>query len=1178
MSTITWGTQKGSLGTVPESQFYSYQLTATDSDSQELFYSFISGALPPGIYVTTDGSIRGIPTLTSQLSQLATFSFTIRASTLNGQVADRSFSLSVSNVQGPIITPKPDLIGAWFDGNYMEYQFVSANDNPSASETWKILNGTLPSGVTLSTQGKLSGYIGLVAEDPLTLYYEAAGLDQVLYDTTAKTRDKYYNFTVQVSDGEKYDTVNVRLLVVSKGNFTADNMITIINNSFISIDADNKYRPIILNNADTLPILVAGSTFAYKFLAYDPENEEVGWLIESTQFSGMDQLDKPKTHSWDGVSGVIEVGDFLFEPDGTVGPYALLEVTITSRLVIHINDILLEPGIDYTVAGSFVTFSTALTSADVIKIEYISTTTGFDSLLFDQGEFGLPAGLSIDVDTGWVFGSLPIGQVEDLKTYTFKVQAYRKSAPSYVSDQVSFDLVVKRTLNEEIIWESNEDLGYIDNGAASEIFIKADHTLNKELTYSAIYEPYRKIPQGLKLLKSGLLTGKVTFRYFSLDGAIGWINVSSTADLEIGMLVQGVGVASGCKITAIQDDNTIEVQPAIYVTQGTILTFSNNDSTEVLSTTTNAISTAIDGGNTTFDLDCRFTIKAETVDGTISSTKSFIVHIRPYNLSPYENLYLRALPDENQREKLKTIIDDRNLIPLELVYRPDDPLFGIQKNLKLLFIPGLAPSVLEKYVTAIERNHYRKKIDLGQLKTARAIDNNGNIVYEVVYIEALDTQSINNDGPPLEVQLDITNKFLFNENQYDVIYPNSFSNMNTRVDQYIGFTNKGALPKWMTSKQENGEVLGLVRAIVLVYTQPGASKLIQYRLLNSNKLAEGNFSFTADRYQIENYLSQYYDLTTNRFLPSVDTTFDKYPKLSAGDIINTTVVSSVTDSTTFTIPDNIKIGEGWIVTSQDTNSVIAANTFVSIASGNSITVTKNLTATAEAKIKIDGTAYADYAVSEPFNSINGALVGFVRNNFLIDGVYGFLKSETIVFSDQVYPDAESNGWIDENGAYIPGYFEKIVGSSLSNRQSSIYRILWNELSIVGFDDDLIGFDGVEAGLQHSYFDQGNDSEIQLVFVSEILLNQTVKIRTGKSYPATTLQYQQVPNEATPKFVPFKGVLSSYETTFDGGSCTCRAGNTLDRRGGTTFSNNRDKYVLPETLDKYIKFPQDGVFL
>ena len=131
MSTITWVTPKGDLGTVPESQFFSIQFEATDSDSQPLTYSFISGDLPGGMYITRAGELRGVPTILSAVGQTALYSFTIRAVNPQGRVADRSFSISVSNVAGPQIYPRPNLVGAFFDGEYLDYQFESINDTAS---------------------------------------------------------------------------------------------------------------------------------------------------------------------------------------------------------------------------------------------------------------------------------------------------------------------------------------------------------------------------------------------------------------------------------------------------------------------------------------------------------------------------------------------------------------------------------------------------------------------------------------------------------------------------------------------------------------------------------------------------------------------------------------------------------------------------------------------------------------------------------------------------------------------------------------------------------------------------------------------------------------------------------------------------------------------------------------
>ncbi len=1172
MSVVSWITPRGDLGTVPENSYFSYQLEAVDSDEQPLFYSFISGNLPGGMYITRNGELRGIPTILSSVSQTSVSTFTIRATNPDGAVADRSFSLTVSNVNGPQITPKPDLIGAWFDGNFLDYTFVAVNDNPNAVQTWSIVEGDIPPGTSFTSDGRLYGYVDIIAENVNDLGFEAAPVESVIFDALPLSTDKYYNFTVQVSDDFKVDTVNVRLLIVSKGNFTADNSITLINNTFIPVDADNKYRPIILNNPDSLPVLVSGSTFAYKFLAYDPEDEDVSWRINELAFSGIDELDAALNQT---IAG-----------DGTSGPYTLTYTpTGADRIVVQVNEVLYTAFVDYTTAGNQLTF-TSLTpsSSDSIFIQFISTTTGYDSILFDQGASGLPSGLTINEETGWILGTLP-DQTEDFKTYSFTVYAFRTISPDKESDPVTFSLNVKRTLNEEIVWTTPFDLGVIDNGEVSEIEVSAYNTLGKELTYSVIYAPYRRIPQGLKFLRSGRMIGRTTFRYFSLDGQVAWLNITSTEGLTTGMTVQGVGVAAGCRLTAIVDSNTIEVSPAIYVTQGTILVFSNDDGQKAVSTTSNAISTAIDSGQTTFDQQCGFTVRADAVDGSISSIKSFTIQVRPRNLAPYENVYLKALPGYTQRLTWTNVVKDTTIFPPELIYRPDDSYFGIQKDIKSLFLSGLNPVTAETFVAGIERNHYFKNINFGEIKTARAINSDGSIGYEVVYVDLVDTQAYNTDGPPLEVVLNIANDYLFHNQSYNIIYPNSFPNMQKRLENGIGYTNKSTLPRWMTSVQEDGNVLGLIRCAVLAYTKPGASKLIAYRLQNSN-FEINLIPFVADRYQWDNYLSQFYNTSTNSFEPSIPTTFDKYPRLTAGSaLIDTIIVGTVSSDNVITIPNNITVGYGWGIASSDTNSTISEGTTITDlnAAGNVLTLSSNVNATSGATIRINGEAFVDYAVSTSFDSIDGENLTTVRSSRIVDGIDNFTEGEKLIFAQQTGYSGINQGWINADGNSIPGYLDKAGGFSTINKQGGIWEITWEDFPDVGLDDDLIGFDEASETLTFSHFDQGNDAEITLVFNKEIVLDQTVKVRRGDTYKQTTLQYKTPADEAVPRYSVFQfatGVFRTAETTFDGGTCIMREGYTTGNSftGGTTFSNNQDIWIIPETLDKYIKFPQTGVFV
>jgi hypothetical protein len=144
-------------------------------------------------------------------------------------------------------------------------------------------------------------------------------------------------------------------------------------------------------------------------------------------------------------------------------------------------------------------------------------------------------------------------------------------------------------------------------------------------------------------------------------------------------------------------------------------------------------------------------------------------------------------------------------------------------------------------------------------------------------------------------------------------------------------------------------------------------------------------------------------------------------------------------------------------------------------------------------------------------------------------------------------------------------------------------LTWTEFPEVGLDDDFVGFDEASEVLSFSHFDQGADAEVALIFNQEIILDQTVKVRTGDTYTQTTLQYRTEAGEAIPRYYVADfatGFERTAETTFDGGTCIMRegyvAGNAFT--GGTTFSSNQDIWIIPETLDKYIKFPQTGVFV
>ena len=81
----------------------------------------------------------------------------------------------------------------------------------------------------------------------------------------------------------------------------------------------------------------------------------------------------------------------------------------------------------------------------------------------------------------------------------------------------------------------------------------------------------------------------------------------------------------------------------------------------------------------------------------------------------------------------------------------------------------------------------------------------------------------------------------------------------------VGYSNRGVLPDWMTSRQENGTVLGFTRALILCYTIPGKGKEVAYRVRQNINLLN-RVDFTIDRYLWDNSMSTSYNKTANTFI------------------------------------------------------------------------------------------------------------------------------------------------------------------------------------------------------------------------------------------------------------------------------------------------------------------------
>lgn len=434
---------------------------------------------------------------------------------------------------------------------------------------------------------------------------------------------------------------------------------------------------------------------------------------------------------------------------------------------------------------------------------YAFQFTGFDPY-YNAFEFiattGLPPGLTLDPTSGWLYGYIPYGGVVSAD-YTFELVVREVANPSNSSAPYTFSLTVTGPANTDVVWLTPADpvvraqvpssLGLIDNGATSTFYVAAENVSGISLQYQLLSGSASRLPQGLQLLPSGHIAGRVSFDTFALDGG--------TTTFDVGL-------------------NTVR-QP------------------------------------TTFDMVAVFTVNAYSSNGLVNANKTFsITVIRAYQ-QPYDNLYIQAMPPQNDRDLLSSLLQNPTIFNPNLIYRNDDPNFGVANRVIYNHAYGLTAATLDDYVASMNLNHYWKNLVLGQIKTAQARDDAGNVIYEVVYSEVVDNL-VNNTGVSVDKQVVLPFPIDANTvNEIDSVYPNSLQNMRDQVIDVVGQVSN-VLPRWMLSWQADGSVLGFTRAWVIAYTKPGQSGQIAYNITTQFGAQLNLVDFEADRYEVDNFLTK----------------------------------------------------------------------------------------------------------------------------------------------------------------------------------------------------------------------------------------------------------------------------------------------------------------------------------
>jgi hypothetical protein len=897
MAQPIWITPAGSLGIIPEGIFYQTSMRAYDPDPQpgtDIYYRVIAGVLPNGVQCSVTGLIAGVPQAIASLQGVPqpvnrneTSKFTLRAYTEDEatgailRIADRTFTLTVSGNDTPEFTTP----------------YGSFSTNNTATFTGAI------SGTELTVNAVTSGTIqnGMVIRGTNIV----PGTTIVSTGTANGGTGKY---TINISQN------NLGAVITGWVGVYYDGDLVDLTFGYTNQDPDETIVVRLVSGAIPAGLTLATTGRLYGYI--EP-------AANVTKPPGYDET-QIDTQPYDFVVAAISK-NYQFTLEVTDGKSSSLR---TFTIFVYNRNDLTADTTTITGDNTFVTADENLERApflinaepsDLGRVRsdnyfaYQFRANDYDtadltySIAVNEGE-GLPPGLTLDPTTGWYYGFIPDQGLLEV-TYSFNIQVSQTDTPTVVSQQYPFTLTIVGITDSECTWITDSDLGVLENGSTSLLKVEAVNRGGKPLSYRLKSGAFNELPQGLQLLPSGEIAGRITFNTFAVDLGFTTFDKSqsnitgiseTTFDSSYTFTVNAYAEDPSqdvYNVASVRVDNggsgysginlptlefsapvgaTAEKATAVAVVTGGVITAVDviNQGAGYYSEPTLTITQGFGGSGAVLTP----IIQPYGARDAISVFKTFTIRIfRAYNY-PYQNLYVVALPPVNDRVLLDQLLTNQEIFVPDYIYRPDDANFGVSTAVKYEHAYGLQPDTIDTYAASLYLNHYWKNLILGSIETAQALDANGNVVYEVVYSKIVDTL-VNTAGESVSKIVNLPYAITDpadGSTEITQVYPNSLVNMRDQVIDVVGQISS-KLPLWMTSKQTNGRVLGFTPAWVICYAEPGRSKQIAYYISEYFAQQLNSVDFKVDRYVLDRTLSRNWDTDTQQWTPDGSlTTFDYY--------------------------------------------------------------------------------------------------------------------------------------------------------------------------------------------------------------------------------------------------------------------------------------------------------------
>jgi len=480
----------------------------------------------------------------------------------------------------------------------------------------------------------------------------------------------------------------------------------------------------------------------------------------------------------------------------------------------------------------------------------------------------LPPGMALDSITGEIAGRVPY-QARVSRTYNFTMRA-----TNFPSSLAYASYVLKGTWNNSTNYLANDAVIYLGT------------------IYICTVKHRNQLPTDVSFWTAGVSTSDKQFTVEivgEIDSAVTWITDSDLGTIKPNQPSQkyiqaetllyggriGYEFVSGSLPPGLTFVPTGDIQGKVKqfaddAGPGLTRFYEVSDSlapAEDSSSLSRDFTATFDGDITKFDKKFTFTIRARDSVNFAALNRTFSVTVIAENSKTFANLYVKAFQSKAKRLAWYNFITDATIFQPSDLYRYGDPNFGVQTALQVLVYAGIESVEAVRYVQSMSRNHYRKRLQFGDLGIAKAKDSQTQeTIYEVIYVNIVDP--LEKNGSSISGTINLPNNInspvlisydsikidsdipLVSDSDHQRIFPNSIKNMRRRMAE-TGLNDREFLPLWMRSIQDAASYeTGYVKALPLCYCNPGTAVNVLARI-RASEFDFKTIDFVADRYVID---------------------------------------------------------------------------------------------------------------------------------------------------------------------------------------------------------------------------------------------------------------------------------------------------------------------------------------